>query len=270
VQSEQGSAAAESSRSPSSATRNSSTTDREASSEREEAATRLASKTDFEDDSFTGRDAMAEIETVQVPDGARCAQHPDVAAVIVCTRCASYACLACTRGHSARAYCTQCVDMLPELASETTRLLAMMVDGVLIGAPMTAAAAAGLILGYEVDAGDDKLGAISRAVMGIGALGTLAVLGVNLRLVSKYGQSIAKRWFGLQVVRSDGSRADVSRIVLLRNALPMLIGAVPLVGSFFQLVDALFIFRKDRRCIHDHMADTIVVRVKQRAREASG
>jgi hypothetical protein len=31
------------------------------------------------------------------------------------------------------------------------------------------------------------------------------------------------------------------------------------VGTFLVLVDVLFIFRKDRRCVHDHIAGTRVV-----------
>lgn len=149
-----------------------------------------------------------------------------------------------------------------ELASRETRFIAAFVDALLIGTPIIVALTTEALLGRP-GAGGGKFGPTNFVDLGVGTLGTLAVLGVNLLLVHKYGQSIAKRWFGLKVVRSDGSRADVGRIVLLRNGLPMLIGAVPLVGSFFELVDALFIFRKDQRCIHDHMADTIVVRVQR-------
>ena len=34
---------------------------------------------------------------------------------------------------------------------------------------------------------------------------------------------------------------------------------VPFVGGLVSLVDALLIFRDDRRCLHDEIADTIVV-----------
>ena len=39
------------------------------------------------------------------------------------------------------------------------------------------------------------------------------------------------------------------------------IASVPLVGSLYALVDALLIFRSSRKCLHDTIADTIVVNV---------
>jgi len=46
---------------------------------------------------------------------------------------------------------------------------------------------------------------------------------------------------------------------LLRAFLPGVIEAVPYVGGLFGLIDILFIFGDERRCIHDLMAGTKVV-----------
>jgi hypothetical protein len=35
---------------------------------------------------------------------------------------------------------------------------------------------------------------------------------------------------------------------------------VPILGAIFWITDSLFIFRADRRCLHDLMAGTKVVR----------
>jgi uncharacterized RDD family membrane protein YckC len=48
--------------------------------------------------------------------------------------------------------------------------------------------------------------------------------------------------------------------VLLRAILGGIIGAIPYLGGIYGLVDALFIFRDDRRCVHDHIAGTRVVK----------
>jgi len=39
-----------------------------------------------------------------------------------------------------------------------------------------------------------------------------------------------------------------------------LISAIPVVGSFFVLIDTLLVFRADRRCVHDLIAGTKVVK----------
>jgi len=61
---------------------------------------------------------------------------------------------------------------------------------------------------------------------------------------------------GIKVVRSDGTSIPLGRIFWLRNFLNALISIVP----FYGLIDALFIFGESRQCLHDKLADTIVVR----------
>jgi hypothetical protein len=50
--------------------------------------------------------------------------------------------------------------------------------------------------------------------------------------------------------------------VILRGFIPGLIGAIPYIGPLFSLVNVLFIFREDYRCVHDHIAGTIVVQAR--------
>lgn len=46
---------------------------------------------------------------------------------------------------------------------------------------------------------------------------------------------------------------------VLRSFVNGLIGAIPCIGSIYALVDIVFIFREDRRCLHDLLASTVVV-----------
>ena len=55
---------------------------------------------------------------------------------------------------------------------------------------------------------------------------------------------------------------DLGRIICLREGLMALLERIPLLGIRIELVDVLFIFRNDRRCLHDLLADTRVVRVR--------
>jgi len=79
---------------------------------------------------------------------------------------------------------------------------------------------------------------------------------LTIRGVAENGQSIAKKLLAIRVVRSDGSPATLGRIFWLRNVVNTLITVVP----FYFLIDFLFIFADDRQCLHDKIADTIVVK----------
>jgi len=87
-------------------------------------------------------------------------------------------------------------------------------------------------------------------------MGFIAWAWITLLLVARYGQTMAKRLLEIRVVRSDGSQASLGRIFWLRNVVNGLLNVIPL----YWLVDALFIFGERRQCIHDSIADTIVVK----------
>lgn len=106
-----------------------------------------------------------------------------------------------------------------------------------------------------------------------GGFATVAVCGV-------LGRSLGKRAMGLRVERSNGGPASLFRVCILRNILPAAVlcglgvfamslryvlasawvSVAIIVYALFAAVDALVIFRDDRRCIHDFVAGTIVVR----------
>lgn len=95
-------------------------------------------------------------------------------------------------------------------------------------------------------------------------LGFLLMLGlfvVNCVMIHRSGQTIGKRVLDMAVVRSDGSPITLLRYIFLRVVPVALLAAIPLVGRFVGLIDPLLIFGKERRCLHDLIADTIVVDV---------
>jgi uncharacterized RDD family membrane protein YckC len=49
------------------------------------------------------------------------------------------------------------------------------------------------------------------------------------------------------------------KIVFARAVLMHLVGLVPTVGPFAYFIGLAFIFGKDRRCMHDVIAGTVVV-----------
>ncbi|MEN1682162.1 MAG: RDD family protein [Planctomycetota bacterium] len=92
------------------------------------------------------------------------------------------------------------------------------------------------------------------------AIGVLGYLAVNGYWLAKDGQSIGKKAAGIKIVRSDRSQATFGRIVGYRYLPVALVPLVPIVGNFAVLIDSLLIFRGTRKCLHDDIADTIVVK----------
>jgi len=98
---------------------------------------------------------------------------------------------------------------------------------------------------------DNRLG---RAVLLGGGLALLAV--VQTALVVRYGQTIGKRAMRIRVVDHVGdAHTGFVRAVTVRFFANLALAAVPL----YYLVDALFIFGSERRCLHDLIAGTKVV-----------
>jgi len=154
------------------------------------------------------------------------------------------------------------------LAGRGERLLAQTLDNViglacaLPGLIMMALAAvsAGFGLGTDLD----KL--TTAAGFGAGLMVTLAALvalaAVQLWMVVTSGQTIGKRVLDLRIVTfQDEANPGFVKVFLLRAVLPALIGAIPLIGVPFALTDYCFIFRPDRRCLHDLIAGTKVIKV---------
>lgn len=87
----------------------------------------------------------------------------------------------------------------------------------------------------------------------IGGLLLLAVFVYQIVLLTKDGQTVGKKARGIRIVRMQtGANGGFVTNVLLRLIVNGLLGLIPLYG----LVDILFIFRSDRRCIHDMIAGT--------------
>ncbi len=182
--------------------------------------------------------------------GAICARHDNVKAAAICSRCGSYACAQCHQlGADGKDYCFECDQLAPELGDRADRFLANLVDNFIFFLPIMGAGVAAAIF--------SRNGAFAGMAFLLGMLAALGVLGYQIYL-AQYGQSIGKRMRRLRVVRTDGSPASLGRILLLRNFVPWAIGSF---CGLFGIIDALTIFTDERRCIHDLLADTKVIKV---------
>ena len=135
------------------------------------------------------------------------------------------------------------------------RLVAVLIDGLLIGAATGLAFGVGFLSGAPFHWG---LGMLSG--LGFMALVWLALLGWQCYLLAVRGQTIGKIAMGLRIVRfEDGGNPGFVKAVVLRTFLWGLVTAIPVLGGLAWLVGVLFIFRDDQRCVHDHLAGTRVV-----------
>jgi len=81
-------------------------------------------------------------------------------------------------------------------------------------------------------------------------------------LLQQYGQTIGKRIIGIAIVTLDNQKPAFLPLILQRYVSQWLMGMVPVLGVLLRLADILFVFRDDRRCIHDWIAKTKVIDVK--------
>jgi uncharacterized RDD family membrane protein YckC len=155
-------------------------------------------------------------------------------------------------------------ELVPELASRMSRLGAVLLDGVIAGVLCLLP----LFIGFDAQAfsraatakdDDGMVAALSTAGLTGAVLGALIWVVLTLYLVARDGQTLGKKVVGIKVVRADGSRASLGRIFWLRNVANSLPGFIPLLGNFYSLLDHLFIFGSRNQCLHDRIADTIVV-----------
>jgi len=101
----------------------------------------------------------------------------------------------------------------------------------------------------------DDLSAMIGGLL-IALVGLVGFCWANIRTMARNGQSVGKKMVGIKVVRSDGSPASLGRLIWLRNVLNGVIAIIPAYG----LIDSLFIFSESRQCLHDKIADTIVIK----------
>lgn len=145
-----------------------------------------------------------------------------------------------------------------ELAGRGERLGAAILDGliaaILVVGPLAFSTDFDAIAQRRYD------GAFTGPGTTVALIGMLFLIGITIYLVHKNGQTLGKKIVGIKVVRSDFSRASLSRIFWLRNLANCIPGAIPYLGNVYGLIDHLFIFGERRQCVHDKIADTVVVK----------
>ncbi|MGB3608746.1 MAG: RDD family protein [Cellvibrio sp.] len=145
------------------------------------------------------------------------------------------------------------------LASKWARFFGAIIDGIigiLIALPFWF-----LIGGFEMFLGESEppfkytlLGAV---------YGFVAFLLVHGYLLKHYGQTVGKKLMGTRITDMQGNLPEFAPLVLKRYLPISVVSIIPLLGPLLSLIDVLFIFRSDRRCVHDLIAGTQVLEEKK-------
>ncbi len=142
------------------------------------------------------------------------------------------------------------------LAGRGARLGAALIDGLLAGLVFWGIS---LVTPFNVFQAADRGG-----LMLVMIENTLAAFVIFLvlqgYLLHTQGQTIGKKLLNMRIVRSDGSKASLARLAGLRYFVNSVLALIPFVGWLYGLLDALLIFRESRKCLHDNLADTIVIK----------
>jgi len=152
----------------------------------------------------------------------------------------------------------------PEMAGRGARLWAKLVDFLVLGCAFALAGGIAILvqpggLKAVLVAFEEPGISLTSLLLGLAA----AVVVWNWVWLHHSGQTIGKRALGVRIVQNDGTRAPLWRILFLRDAPATAIARIPLLGDIIALVDILFIFRADRRCLHDMIAGTKVIRAER-------
>ncbi len=152
---------------------------------------------------------------------------------------------------------------MEELAGRGDRLKAALFDGlVLVGLPGVLAA----ILVPRLSQGGfhpGQLGPIGLMLVGLWCVYIFVLLVVQVLLLHRHGQTLGKKLVRVRIVKiADGTNGGVATNVVMRVIVPGLLAFIPGINVLFKLTDILFIFRDDRRCLHDLIAGTRVVKVE--------
>jgi uncharacterized RDD family membrane protein YckC len=154
-------------------------------------------------------------------------------------------------------------DLTPEinennqLASRWKRFWASMIDGLII---MLIAMPIMYYTGGFEGIADGKQPSLEYSLM-MGLVGMISFILFNAKLLIQNGQTIGKKLLGIKIVDLNGDVPSLKKHLLARYAVYFLLAQVPIIGPLFSTINILFIFGKQKRCVHDLVAGTKVVKV---------
>lgn len=144
------------------------------------------------------------------------------------------------------------------LASRGHRLVAAIIDSLLL-----IAISFGIMWIFGVRNFNSSEFAFLSVNMILGFLLSQAVyLALNAKLLITKGQTIGKKALDIKIISGDGGIPAFLNIYGLRYLVVNFLYQIPFFGIGFSILDSLLILNKNKKCIHDYIANTLVVTVK--------
>jgi uncharacterized RDD family membrane protein YckC len=140
-----------------------------------------------------------------------------------------------------------------EMATRGSRFWAVMIDLVLILVVMGVVAAVQPWNPFKPGGGYWSFNLVESV------FGLVVFVVINGHLLQKQGQTVGKMLLKIRIEGLDGSPVTVPQLAK-RYGIGYVLNIVPAIGSIYGLIDTFFIFRESRRCVHDLIADTVVVK----------
>ena len=150
----------------------------------------------------------------------------------------------------------------PELASRGVRLGAYLVDSVISVIAVLVIVASGFWITFDDIIQMVRLQSTNEFVQ-VMLVSSIVFMAINGYLLVIRGQTVGKLMLGIRIVDSaTGGKVSAAKILGLRYIVFFFLQIIPVFGmrELVSGIDALFILRDDRRCLHDLLAGTIVVR----------
>ena len=149
----------------------------------------------------------------------------------------------------------------PELAGRGVRLGAYLVDSLILVIVFLVVVASGFWMTF-----DDiiQMGTLpsTNDVLQVMIVFIVVFMVINGYLLVMRGQTVGKLMLGIRIIDSTtGGNVSAGKVLGLRYIAFFGLQTIPVPGmrELVSLLDALFIFRDDRRCLHDLLAGTKVV-----------
>lgn len=136
-----------------------------------------------------------------------------------------------------------------KLAGLSERLIAAIIDGVIVGAILS-------VIGWPLILSGIIpwfMTSIFFAAMGFGIFA-----GLNFKFLQQ-GQTIGKKVMNLKIESQEGHSVDVQELLIKRYGVFFGLSAIPFLGAILALVNVLLVFRESRLAGHDEVAHTRVV-----------